>query len=433
MTDTLWRDTVPETMGGPAVGDPATEPVAPVTNVVGSRPAGPPPVPRVIGAWGREDALTLGGAAASSLCTTLLLFGRLTALSGRLGFVMVWFVAFLATYALLVSLTNSLPAVIDKVMATLLAAAAVIAGIALVSVVVFTLWRGREALTHLNFYTETMSDTLPTDSLDSGGIAHALIGTLIIISLSLIFTVPLAIATAVYLNESRGRLTELVRSVVTAMTALPSIIAGLFIYATWVLILGYQRSGLAAALAVSIMMLPIIIRSADVVLRLVPGNLREASAALGAPQWRTVRSVVLPTARSGLTTAVILGIARGIGETAPVLLVSGVTAEWNPNPRENPMMSLPLATFIFVRSPQPAEVARGFATAAVLMILVLILFTLARVAGGRQAGQLSKRQARRASGRSAKDLARIESAVPAVVVADVPTREVPALPAGGTA
>ena len=132
------------------------------------------------------------------------------------------------------------------------------------------------------------------------------------------------------------------------MTALPSILAGLFIFATWILVLGFERSGLAAAIAISIMMLPIIIRSADVVLRLVPGNLREASAALGAPQWRTVWHVVLPTARSGLTTSVILGVARGIGETAPVLLTAGFTATMNLNPTANPMVSLPLAAFEFV-------------------------------------------------------------------------------------
>ena len=126
------------------------------------------------------------------------------------------------------------------------------------------------------------------------------------------------------------------RTVVDAMTALPSILAGLFIFATWILILGFERSGLAASIAVSIMMLPIIIRSADVVLRLVPGNLREASAALGAPQWRTVWHVVLPTARSGLATAVILGVARGVGETAPVLLTSGFTASLNVNPDQEP-------------------------------------------------------------------------------------------------
>jgi phosphate transport system permease protein len=142
---------------------------------------------------------------------------------------------------------------------------------------------------------------------------------------------------------------------------------------------------------------------------LVPGNLREAAAALGAPLWRTVWHVVLPTARSGLTTAVILGVARGVGETAPVLLTAGYTASMNVNPVKNPMVSLPLVAYNLVRSPQPTQIARGFATAAVLLILVLGMFTLARVLGGRPPGHLSNRQARRAASRSAKDVGRAEA------------------------
>jgi phosphate transport system permease protein len=233
------------------------------------------------------------------------------------------------------------------------------------------------------------------------------VGSLIIVGLALVVTVPLGLACAVFLNETRSRMRGVVRSVVTAMTALPSILAGLFVFAVWVLILGFERSGVAAAIAISIMMLPIIVRSAEVVLRIVPGNLREASEATGAPQWRTVWHVVLPTARSGLVNAVILGVARGVGETAPVLLVSGVTSTMNSNPRSNPMMSLPLAVFEFVRSPQQTLIQRGFATAAVLMVLVLLLFTVARVVAGRPAGRQSKSQARRTARRSQRDLERI--------------------------
>jgi phosphate transport system permease protein len=396
--DELWAPTGPS--GPPPIR----------TTVLPPRP-GPgtsPPVRRPLGKVSRDEVLVLCGALLSSLSITLLFFGRLLPLDGRLGFVVVWFAVFLVIYGLLVSMTDNRPAVVDRVMAALLTSAALIAGCALMSVVLFTLWSGRKALFKSNLYTEDMSLAGPLDPLDVGGISHAIVGTLIIIGIALIITVPLALACAVYLTETRGKKTELVRSVVTAMTALPSIIAGLFIFATWVLILGQERSGLAAAIAVSIMMLPIIIRSADVVLRLVPGNLREASAALGAPQWGTVWRVVLPTARPGLATSVILGVARGIGETAPVLLVSGITGTMNVNPRANPMMSLPLATFEFVRSPQPTLVARGFATAAVLMVLVLILFTIARILGGRPAGRLSKRQARRAAKQSAHDLKRIE-------------------------
>ena len=125
------------------------------------------------------------------------------------------------------------------------------------------------------------------------------------------------------------------------MTALPSILAGLFIYALWILAFGFGRSGLAAALALSVMMLPYIIRASDLALRLVPGNLREASAALGAPGWRGEWQVVIPTARSGLATGVILGIARAIGEASPVLLTAGFTSYMNANPLHGPMVSLP--------------------------------------------------------------------------------------------
>ncbi len=361
---------------------------------------------RTLSGVARSDVFTVCGAGLSAVCSGVLLFGRFTPLSGPLGLVVVTFALFILTYALLVALSEDRPMVVNKMMTVLMASAGLLAGGALVSVVSFTLWRGRAALTKSNLYTQDMSETGPLDPLTTGGIGHAIVGTFLIISVALILTVPLGLACAVYMNETRSRAAGIVRTVVDAMTALPSIVAGLFIFASWILILGFQRSSLAASLAVSVMMLPIIIRAADVVLRLVPGNLREASAALGAPMWRTVWFVVLPTARSGLATAVILGVARGVGETAPVLLTSGFTASLNLDLTQNPMVSLPLATFEFVRSPQPELVARGFATAAVLMVLVLVLFAGARVLGGHPAGHLSARQAARTRARSARDVGR---------------------------
>lgn len=371
--------------------------------------AAPPHHLRTLSGISRDDALTLGGAALSALCTTILLFGRLTPLHGPLGFMVVFFVLLNLTYALMVSFSEDRPAVVDRVMAVVMTSCALFAVAALVSVVFYTLVEGRDALGNPNLFVEDMSEAGPLEPLSVGGISHAIVGSVLIIGLCVLITVPLGISCAVFLNETRSRLASPVRTVVDAMTALPSIVAGLFIFATFILVVGFERSGLAAALAVSIMMLPIIIRSADVVLRLVPGNLREASAALGAPQWRTVLFVVLPTARSGLATAVILGVARGVGETAPVLLTSGVTGSMNVNMTEAPMMSLPLATFEFVRSPQPTQIARGFATAAVLLVLVLALFAAARVLGGRGPGQLSARQVRRTVARSAKDAARFRA------------------------
>jgi len=367
---------------------------------------------RSLGGVSRDDAVNVLGAAVSALCTTLLLFGRLAPLQGLLGFVVASLIVFLAVYAYLVSLSNDRPAVVDKVMAVLLTTAAGVAFLALGTVIVYTVWRGGAALIKTNLYSQDMSRAGPADPLSVGGISHAITGTLVIIGIAIVITVPLGITCAVFLNESKSRGAHLVRTVVDAMTALPSIVAGLFIFATWILILGFERSGLAASLAVTIMMLPIVIRSADVVLRLVPGSLREASAATGAPQWRTVWHVVLPTARSGLATSVILGVARGIGETAPVLLTSGFTSAMNVDPTKGPMVSLPLAAFEFVRSPQEALIRRGFATAAVLMVLVLGLFAVARVLGGRPAGYLSKRQTRRVAARSQRDAARMAARGP---------------------
>ena len=375
---------------------------------VASTPA-PPHSLRKLGGWSRDDFLVAAGAFLSSLCMTTLLFGHLTALSGPLGYVFVTFIMFNATYALLVSMTEDRPAVVDKVMSVLMGSSTVLAIGALASVIVYTFARGGSLLLRTNLYTQDMSTTGPLDPLSKGGIAHALVGTLIIITICLLVTVPLGITCAVFLNETHSRATTLVRTVVDAMTALPSIVAGLFIFATFILILGFERSGIAASLAVSITMLPIIVRSSEVVLRLVAGSLREASAALGAPLWRTVWFVVLPTARSGLATAIILGVARGVGETAPVLLTSGVTGNMNLDPTKAPMMSLPLATFEFVRSPQHNLQTRGFATATVLMLLVLLLFALARVLGGRPAGQVTKRQAQRLDARSKRDIRRIEA------------------------
>lgn len=355
-----------------------------------------------------EDRYALVGAAAGALAIATLLFGWIAPLSGIAGFIVVAFLAFVAIYALLISTSADGREVIDRVMTVVLASAGVILFAALLFVVAFTMIRGWDALTHVNFFFQDMEFAGPLDGLDVGGIAHAIVGTLIQIGIALAISIPLGIVTALFLNEVGGRFARFVRTIVDAMTALPSIVAGLFIYASLILALGMQRSGVAAALAITVMMLPIIIRASDVVLRLVAGNLREASYALGASRWRTVWHVVLPTARSGLVTAIILGTARGIGETSPVLLTSGMTSVMNANPFEGPMVSLPLQVFSFVKSPEPNMIARGFGTAAVLMLLVLVLFAIARVIGGRGPGDLSPRRRRAALARSHRDLVRYE-------------------------
>jgi phosphate transport system permease protein len=332
--------------------------------------------------------------------------------------VVVAYLLFLALYALLVSFDESGPAVRDRLAAAIVHSLAALLLAALVFVVTYTLWRGAKALPHLNFLTQDMTDAGPLQPLTVGGVVHAVVGTLEQITIALIITVPLGLMCAVFLNELPGAYARFVRTIAEAMTALPSIVAGLFIYATFILILGFEKSGFAAALAISVMMLPIIIRAADVVIRLVPGSLREASLALGASQWRTVWTVVLPTARSGLATAVILGTARGVGETSPVLLTAGFTAALNADPLHGPQVSLPLATFSFIRSPQQTMIARGFGTAAVLMALVLVLFILARVVGGRGPGELTRRQEHRRVLASRRDVARYAARVRAAAASE---------------
>jgi phosphate transport system permease protein len=278
--------------------------------------------------------------------------------------------------------------------------------VALLDAIGYTLYRAWAALVHLNFYTQDLSRTGPLDPVTKGGVIHAIVGTLIEIAIAIGIAAPLGLLTAVFMHEVPGALARFVRIVVDAMTALPDVLAGLFVYATLILWLGRGFFGAAAACALAVTAVPIIARAAHVVLRLVPGNLTEASYALGSGQWRTVLFVKLPTARSGLATAVILGTARAIGETAPVLLTAGSTFHLNSNPLTGPMMSLPLLAFTYTHSPYPAEQARGFGAAITLLVLVGVLFAVGRMIGGRGPGQLSAGQQRRVAVASHRDLAR---------------------------
>ncbi|MDX6210140.1 MAG: phosphate transport system permease protein, partial [Frankiales bacterium] len=314
--------------------------------------------------------------------------------------------------AFLLALSLPGPLVKDKVAAVVVQTVAVVMLAALSSAVVYLSYRAVPAMSHWNFFTKDMSTARPTDSVATGlsraGVEHGIVATLEQITIATGITVPLGLTCAVLLNEIPGRFSRVVRTVTEAMTALPSIVAGLFIFATYILLFHGPKSGFAASLALSIMMLPIIIRSADVVLRLVPSTLKEASLALGAGQLRTLLQVTLPTARSGLATAVILGMARGIGETSPVLITAGVGTHLNLNALSGPQPSLPLLTLLLTRSPSDSYVARGFGAGGTLLLLVLVLFITARAIGGRGPGNLSGRQQRRAAAASARDLRRLD-------------------------
>ncbi|HRA50281.1 phosphate ABC transporter permease PstA, partial [Actinotalea sp.] len=285
------------------------------------------------------------------------------------------------------AITSDGPLVADRLAQAVVTGGAALVGVALLSTVVYTFVRGGPALAHLNMWIDDMAGVGPRDPLTEGGVAHAIVGSVIQIAIAVAVTVPLGFGTAVFMTEVGGPFAKVVRTVVEAMTALPSIVAGLFIYTTLIVGLGVPRSGIAAAAALSVMMLPIIARAADVVLRVVPSGLREASLALGASRWRTVWDVVLPTARPGLATALILGVARGIGETSPVLLTSGAASFFVLNPFDGVMNSLPLFIFSAVRSGEPTYVERGFAAASILLALVLLLFVVARRVARQRTGR----------------------------------------------
>lgn len=368
MTDTLTRATA----AGPATGD-------------------EPEIRRSTATIHVVDVIRLVGSALAAIAFTAWVYTFALPLEGPLGFVLIAYAAFVLLFGVLTAFDENGTTVRDRLAAVVIHSLAFLMLLALVTVVVYTFARGLEPLGFVNFYTQDMSNAGPLDGLDVGGVLHAVVGTLIMILIALAMTIPLGLLTALFLTEFPGRFARFVRTVVEAMTALPSIVAGLFVYAV-IVQFGLTRSGFAAACAITVMMLPIVVRSADVVLRLVPSTLKEAARALGASTWRTIWTVTLPTARSGLTTAVILGTARGIGETSPVLLTAGATTFFNFNPFSGPMTSLPLTTFTFVKSPELNFIARGFGTAAVLMILVVILFVLARAIGGRGPGILTRRQ-----------------------------------------
>ncbi|MEV6417250.1 phosphate ABC transporter permease PstA [Kribbella sp. NPDC051718] len=330
-----------------------------------------------------EDRACLLGSVVAGLSLTWVLYDRILPTEGTLGFIVCWWLSFTGFYALITGLRRGRVVLADRFAVIIAHSAAGLVGIALTSVVGYTLIRGSKALVHWNFFTQDLSTAGPLEPLSTGGALHALAGTLIQISMAIAVTLPLGVLCAVYLTEVGGRASKLVRSVVEAMTALPSIVAGLFAYVVLLIGLGFRLSGFVAAMALSVMMLPIIARSAEVVLRLVPSGLREASLALGATQWRTVWSVVLPTARPGLATALVLGTARGIGETSPVLLTAGFTTYLNLNPFSGPMTSLPLFTFKMSQSPEDNYISRAFGAAALLLLLVLLLFAFSRWMAGR--------------------------------------------------
>lgn len=280
-----------------------------------------------------------------------------------------------ATYVITTKVENSRQAK-DRVATSLVWVCFVLAVVPLLSLAWVTISEGIEVVDGY-FLGHSMNGVL--DAETGGGIYHALLGTVEQVLIAAVIAAPIGLLTAIYLVEyGRGRLAKAVTFFVDVMTGIPSIVAGLFVLATWNLLLGFGPSGFAGGLALAILMMPVVVRSTEEMLKLVPNELREASLALGVPKWRTILKVVLPTAIGGITTGVMLAVARVTGETAPVLLLVFGTKLINPNPFEGAQSSLPLYVYEQYAVGTDASIGRAWGAALVLIAFVMILNLVAR-------------------------------------------------------
>ncbi|MEU1891961.1 phosphate ABC transporter permease PstA [Streptomyces pristinaespiralis] len=281
----------------------------------------------------------------------------------------------LATYVITTKVENSRQAK-DRVATSLVWVCFVLAVVPLFSLAWVTITKGLEVVDGY-FLGHSMNGVL--DAEPGGGIYHALLGTIEQVLIAAVIAAPIGLLTAIYLVEyGRGKLAKAVTFFVDVMTGIPSIVAGLFVLATWNLMLGFGPSGFAGGLALAILMMPVVVRSTEEMLKLVPNELREASLALGVPKWRTILKVVLPTAIGGITTGVMLAVARVTGETAPVLLLVFGTKLINPNPFEGAQSSLPLYVYEQYAVGTDASIARAWGAALVLIAFVMLLNLVAR-------------------------------------------------------
>ena len=266
---------------------------------------------------------------------------------------------------------------VDRFVTTLVYLAFLLALIPLVAVLASVIAKGAQRIDY-DFLTRSMRNIGARDA--GGGIYHALIGTLEQIALASLFAVPFSMLVAIYLIEyGRGRISRTISFFVDVLTGLPSVIAGLFILAFYILALNQKPSGFAGALALTILMIPIVVRSTEEMLKLVPNELREASYALGVTRWRTILKIVVPTALPGIVTGIMLAVARVAGETAPLLLTIFGTDSINLNPFSGPQSALPLYIYSQAGAPQQAAVNRAWAAALTLIVLVMLLNAVARL------------------------------------------------------
>lgn len=330
----------------------------------------------------KKDRLIDSSIFAGSLLTSYLIV-ELTPMKGKLALFAMFFLVYMVLTASLKGIQRGNAAAKDALVNSLVAIGAIVTVIPIASILFTVIQKGLPGI-KLSIFTHDMSLATPTDPLTNGGLLHAITGTLTLVSLALVMSVPIGILTALYLTEIKGRFVGPIRFLVQAMSGVPSIVAGLFILSAILYPITKSYSGFMGALALTILMIPTIARTAEEVLNLIPNDLREAGVALGGTQWRTVAMIVLPAAKSGLITAVILGVARIAGETAPILLLTGGGDKVNPNAFNGPMGSLPYYIWKSFNAGSPEAITRAWAGLLVLVGLVLILFTSARYLGSRK-------------------------------------------------
>jgi phosphate transport system permease protein len=311
-----------------------------------------------------------------TVASTLLIVA-LSPLKGKLGFAITLIFMAILTATAVSWIRRDRKAAMNSTTTVLVYIAAAFVILPLISVLYEIVRLGSVGFS-LGIFTDDMAETSSESPLTEGGLLHAVIGTAYIVTFATLLATPIGILTALYIVEVKGRFAGLVRFFVQAMSGVPSIVAGLFIFAVWMIQLGNAYSGIAGAFALTVLMIPTVARTSEEVLKLIPQDLREAGLALGATQWRTVAMVVVPAARSGLITAVILGVARVVGETAPLLLTVGGADAINLNPTQGNMSAFPYYVWKNLLIGNENSISRAWLGVFVLMILVLIIFTLAR-------------------------------------------------------
>jgi phosphate transport system permease protein len=309
---------------------------------------------------------------------------KFTGLNGKLGFAASFFIIATALIFLRQFQLLNLQSAKDSLLSSFALLGIVLTLIPIFSIVTTVVVKGYKGI-HPGLLIHDMGLNSVNDPIEQGGLLHALVGTSIMVFGALLISFPIGVLTALYLTEIRGTLARPIKFLVQAMSGVPSIVAGLFILSSLVYPITKQLSGLMGSFALSILMIPTIARTAEEMLLLIPHDLREAGVALGATQWRTVSGVVLPAAKSGLVTAIILGVARIIGETAPLLLVTGGGDALNLNPTSGPMGSLPYYIWkAFLTGGTEQSFARAWGGLLVLLAFIFILFGLARFLSGRR-------------------------------------------------